>query len=157
MKAMLRAASTVLLLSVPLFALAADPDAILGRWTTAEGKSQVEIFKEGGLYHGRIVALKEPLYPTDPKHSDYVAGLEGQAKIDRNNPDEKLRARAIAGMPLMSGFKHEGGELWSGGTIYDPENGKTYQCRLTLASPKELKVRGFIGVPVLGRTTEWTR
>lgn len=156
MKSLLRTLPILLWLA-PLFAGAAEPDAILGTWTTAEGKSQVEIFESGGLYHGRIVALKEPLYPADPDHADYVAGREDQPKVDRNNPDEKLRGRPLIGMDLMAGFEHDGGEVWGGGTIYDPENGKTYRCKLTLASADELKVRGFVGISLLGRTTVWTR
>lgn len=144
-------------LMVPVLLLAAEPDAIVGVWTTAEGKSQVEIYEQDGLYHGRIVALKEPFYPTDPGHKDYVPGREGQPKVDRNNPDEKLRDRPIVGLRLMTGFKHDGDDTWSGGTIYDPESGKTYKCKLTLSQPNELKVRGYVGVSMFGRTTVWTR
>lgn len=147
----------LVLLTVPLLGTAAEPDAIVGIWTTAEARSKVEIFEQDGLYHGRIVALKEPLYPVDPAHKDYVDGRAGQPKVDRNNPDETLRDRPIVGMTLMTGFTHEGADVWSGGTIYDPENGKTYKCKLTLAGPNELNVRGFIGVSLFGRTTVWTR
>lgn len=146
-----------LVLMVPLLAGAAAPDAILGTWNTAEGKSKVEIFKKGDQYFGKIIALKEPTYPADPNHKDYIAGRENQPKVDRNNPDEKFRDRGIVGMELISGFTHDGGDMWTGGTIYDPESGKTYKCKMTLASPNELKVRGFIGVSLIGRTTVWTR
>lgn len=156
MALVLRALSTLLLIA-PLSAAAAEPDAIVGAWNTAEGKSKVEIRKKEGLYHGRIVALKEPLYPAQASHKDFVAGREGQPKVDLNNPDEKLRGRPIVGLDLMTNLKHDGGEAWSGGTIYDPESGKTYQCELTLVSPSELKVRGFIGISLLGRATVWTR
>lgn len=156
MKALLRSVMPLLLLA-PGVLLAADPDAIVGTWTTAEGKSQVEIYKQDGLYHGRIVALKEPLYPTDPGHKDYLPDRAGQPKVDRHNPDESLRDRPIIGMNLMTGFKHDGGDEWSGGTIYDPESGKTYKCKLTLAAPAELRVRGFVGVSLFGRTTVWTK
>lgn len=147
----------LLCLTMPLLATAADPDAILGVWTTAEGKSKVEITKKDGQYRGKIVALKEPLYPSDPNDKQYVEGRAGQPKVDRNNPDEKLRERPIIGMELMGGFKHDGDDVWSGGTIYDPESGKTYKCKMTLVSSNELKVRGYIGVSLLGRTTVWTR
>lgn len=156
MKTLLRILPILLLLA-PLLAGSAEPDAIVGTWTTAGDKSKVEIFKNGDLYYGRIVALKEPLYPTDPDHQDYVAGREGRPKVDRHNPDETLRERPIIGMDLMAGFKHDGGDVWSGGTIYDPENGKTYRCKLTLVSLNEMKVRGFVGISLFGRTTVWTR
>jgi len=145
------------LLLVPTLPRAADTDAIVGTWTTAEAKSTVEIFKKDDRYYGKIVALKEPLFPTDPNHKDFVAGREGQPKVDLRNPEESLRSRSIIGMELMAGFKHDGDDVWSSGNIYDPESGKTYKCKLTLVSPKELKVRGFIGISLLGRTSFWTR
>lgn len=147
----------LLLLALPLTVAADEADAILGQWSTAENKSTVEIYKEDGRYHGRIVALKEPLYPNDPQGETYVAGLEGQVKTDRNNPDGALRNRPIIGMNLMTGFTYDGGNVWSGGTIYDPESGKTYKCKLTLVAPDELNVRGYIGISLFGRTTTWTR
>jgi uncharacterized protein (DUF2147 family) len=146
-----------LLLLIPTLAICADPDAVLGVWTTAEAKSKVEIFKKDDQYYGKIISLKEPLYPADPKHPDYVADRIGQPKYDLRNPDEKMHSRAIIGMELMAGFHHDGDDVWSGGTIYDPESGKTYKCKMTLVSPNELKVRGYIGISLLGRTTVWTR
>jgi uncharacterized protein (DUF2147 family) len=156
MNALMRAL-LVLSLTLPLAAPADEAGAILGRWTTAEAKSIVEIYERDGLYHGRIVALKEPLYPEDPAHDDYVEGLAGKPKVDRNNPDEALRGRPIVGLNLMSGFGYDGDNVWSGGTIYDPESGKTYKCKLTLVAPDELNVRGYVGISLFGRTTTWTR
>jgi uncharacterized protein (DUF2147 family) len=57
----------------------------------------------------------------------------------------------------LSGFKFAGDNLWEDGTIYDPENGKTYRCKITLESPNRLNVRGFVGISLFGRTTVWTR
>ena len=48
-------------------------------------------------------------------------------------------------------------EEWSGGTIYDPKNGKTYKCFIRFENQNKLKIRGFIGISVLGRNTYWTR
>ena len=145
------------LLAAPLGGYAAEADAILGTWSTANADSRVEITKDGDTYSGRIVSLKEPNYPTDPNHKHYVQGLENQPKVDRRNPDESLRDRPVVGMELMRGFRYEGDNRWAGGTIYDPESGKTYKCKMTLAAPNELKVRGYIGVSLFGRTTTWTR
>jgi uncharacterized protein (DUF2147 family) len=49
------------------------------------------------------------------------------------------------------------GKSWENGTIYDPNNGKTYSCNMKMKSPNELEIRGFIGISILGRTTVWTR
>lgn len=145
------------MLLASIAAHAAEADAILGTWSTANDDSKVEIAKNGDTYYGRIISLKEPNYPTDPNAKHYVQGLENQPKVDRHNPDESLRSRPIVGMELMRGFKYEGDNRWAGGTIYDPESGKTYKCKMTLVAPNKLKVRGFIGVSLFGRTTTWTR
>lgn len=133
-------------------ASADEANAILGHWSTPEDKSKIEIFKCGDRYCGRIASLKEPTYPLDdPK------GMAGQAKVDRNNPNVDLQARPIVGLLLMEGFAYSGSSVWEGGTIYDPENGKSYKCKVTLAAPDRLEVRGFIGISLFGRTSLWTR
>lgn len=126
-----------------------DADAILGVWTT-EGGDKIEIFACEAGYCAKIVALVEPLYPEDDP-------MAGKPKVDRENPDESERDRPIIGLELMKGFTTKGNGRWSGGTIYDPENGKTYKCKITLDGENRLKVRGYIGVSVIGRTTVWTR
>lgn len=131
---------------------AAGPDDILGLWSTPENKSKIEIFKCGTQYCGRITELKEPHYPPDDKR-----GMAGQIKVDRNNPDPILRTRPLVGLQLMEGFSHNGDSVWEGGTIYDPENGKSYRCKMSLTAPNRLEVRGFIGISLIGRTSVWTR
>jgi len=51
----------------------------------------------------------------------------------------------------------DGDGEWSGGTIYDPNNGKTYSCKLKLTGPDTLKVRGYIGISLIGRSETWKR
>ncbi|HVC37228.1 MAG TPA: DUF2147 domain-containing protein, partial [Gammaproteobacteria bacterium] len=101
-------------------------DAILGLWTTADGKARVEIVQQNGTYVGHIVWLKEPLYPADD-----AQGMSGKHKVDRKNPEAALRTRPIVGLPLVSGFHYVSANVWTGGTIYDPENGKTYSCKIS--------------------------
>lgn len=139
-----------LLFTLP--ALAGEHDAILGTWTTKNAKSRVDIYTCGTMICGKIVSLKEPVYPPDDEK-----GMAGQTKIDRENPDPKLRKRPLIGLELLKDFKRVEPGLWKEGTIYDPESGKTYSCKLTLQSPKRLKVRGFIGFSFIGRTQYWTR
>ena len=57
----------------------------------------------------------------------------------------------------MKGFSKTEKNIWEQGTIYDPENGKTYQCKLTIISPTQLDVRGFIGFSIMGRTSHFTK
>jgi uncharacterized protein (DUF2147 family) len=130
----------------------AEPDGILGLWNTDKNESKIEIFKCGDKYCGRIAELKEPNYPADDKE-----GMGGKPKVDRKNPDPALRTHPIVGLQLMRGFVYSGGNVWEDGRIYDPNDGKTYKCKMTLSSPNRLEVRGFIGFSLLGRTTVWTR
>jgi len=131
---------------------AGEHDAILGNWTTAEAKSTVELYTCGAKVCGKIIALKEPAYPADDKQ-----GMAGRIKIDRENPDPKLRNEPLIGLVILRDLERTSEGHWKNGTIYDPENGKTYKSKLTLVSPKQLNVRGYIGFALIGRTTEWTR
>ena len=71
-------------------------------------------------------------------------------------PGEK-KNKPVIGMQIGSGLKKDG-DVWSGGEILDPQNGKTYKCKVWLEDKgKKLHVRGFIGVSVLGRTQVWLR
>lgn len=126
-------------------------EAFTGTWTTEDAKSKVEIFRCGEKYCGKIISLKDPLY-TDSKE-----GTPGMPKLDRNNPDQALKLHPIVGLQIMDGFTSTGTDSWGNGTIYDPDNGKSYQCKIKLVNNSRLDVRGFIGFSLLGRTTTWTR
>ena len=131
---------------------AAGPDDIVGKWLNGKKTAHIEIYKSADRYEGKIVWLKEPVYPPDDKK-----GMAGKTKIDRENPDAALKNRSILGLVMLWGFKHSKDNLWEQGSIYDPENGKTYKCKMTLESPDVLQVRGFIGISLIGRTDTWTR
>jgi len=80
--------------------------------------------------------------------------------VDDQNPDKDLQNKPIIGLQLLKGFEYdEKSSEWKGGSIYDPDNGKTYNCFMKLDGEKHLKIRGFIGKSWmgLGRTTTWTR
>ncbi len=150
-----RITAPVLLMSVFLLVSAAhgaERNAILGAWNTPNDKAKVEIFRCSDGFCGKIIALKQPDYPADDKQ-----GMAGKPKVDRHNPDPALRSRPVCGLRIMSGFSYAGGDSWEGGKIYDPASGKTYKCRLKLAAPHRLKVRGYIGISLFGRTETWTR
>ncbi|MDA8100552.1 MAG: DUF2147 domain-containing protein [Nitrospiraceae bacterium] len=131
---------------------AAGTDDILGLWNNAEKDAKIEIFKCGELYCGRILSLKEPNYPEGSKD-----GVPGTPRIDFRNPDSAHQKDPIAGLIIVKGFSSEGDGRYSGGTVYDPKNGKTYKGKMTLVSPGRLDLRGYIGIPIIGRTTSWTR
>ena len=128
------------LMLVPWIAFAGE---ILGLWDA--GESRIEIHACGEFLCGRIAELDEPLDES------------GNEKLDDNNPDPAFHSRPIMGMNLIAGFVHAGKGKWEGGTIYDPRDGKTYKCVMKLQRDGTLKVRGYIGVPLLGKTVVWTR
>jgi uncharacterized protein (DUF2147 family) len=123
---------------------AEEADAIIGEWITEESKAVVQIYKSGEVYNGKIVWLKEPNYD------------DGTEKRDKNNPNEEKRQNTIIGLNLVKDFSYQGNRKWAGGTIYDPDNGKTYSCKIALDGD-ELKVRGFIGISLIGRSQVWRR
>ncbi len=133
-------------------AFASNPDDILGVWNTEDHKAKVEIFKCADKYCGKIVWLKDPNYEPGSKE-----GIPGTPKIDHNNPDPSLRSRPVLGLPFMTGFAYAGDSQWKEGSLYDPEKGKTYSGKMTLASPNQLNLRGYIGISLIGRTSIWTR
>jgi uncharacterized protein (DUF2147 family) len=136
--------SICLLLVVGGRVLAEEADAIVGEWYTEESKALVQIYKVDDVYNGKIVWLKEP------KKED------GSEKLDTNNPDEAKQGNPIIGLNLVNGFVYKGKNNWGDGTIYDPDNGKTYSCKMKLNDDNTLKVRGFIGISLIGRTQVWT-
>ncbi|MBK8089828.1 MAG: DUF2147 domain-containing protein [Lacibacter sp.] len=123
-----------------------NPDAILGSWKNGEGTGIIQIYKNGEKYQGKITWLKEP---NDPE--------TGKPKLDKKHPDEKNHSRPVMGLVNMWGFTHTADKEWTGGKIYDPKNGKTYSCKIAMENNNTLKVRGYIGISLIGRTDTWTR
>ena len=145
----------MIVLFAALSAMAGDGDAIVGVWATDPegegGQAHIEISAVGDEYSGKIVWLEEPLYTADDED-----GEVGEPKIDKNNPDPALQTRPIMGLQLMEGFKYDGKGTWKKGTIYDPDNGKTYKSKVRLGDDGVLSVRGYIGISMIGRTSKWT-
>lgn len=122
-----------------------EADKIIGVWEVGSGKARVKISKYGEKYGGKIVWLKEPNYP------------DGTKKVDKNNPDEAKKIMPLLGLNNLLGFNYKGKSEYGDGTIYDPENGNVYNCVITIEGDNTLKVRGYIGVSLFGRTDEWKR
>jgi len=125
---------------------------IQGSWTTPGDKSKIELYNCDDKICGKIAWLKEPLYPADDP-----GGSGGKQKIDRKNPERELQDRPLLGLNILQGFRPDGENKWVGGTVYDPDNGKTYKCKMKLKDPNTLEVRGYIGISLFGRTSVWTR
>ena len=82
---------------------------------------------------------------------------QGQPKFDTKNPDPKLRNRPFCGLQLMGGFVKSGPGEWEDGWIYNPDDGETYQSHFALQEDGTLKLRGFVGISLLGQSQIWTR
>src|SRR5208283_2325158 len=138
-----------LLLCLPLLSRAnaaeKQPDPV-GVWSTADNQSHIKIEPCGNKLCGTIVWLKQPL------------NRAGKDKVDSNNPDPNLRTRKIVGLALVSGFQPGTDfKTWTNGSIYDPANGRTYSCTMTLQDTNTLLIHGYIGFSLLGKTQIWTR
>jgi uncharacterized protein (DUF2147 family) len=130
----------------------AGEEEILGIWNNDDGRAKIEIFHCGECYCGKIVWLKQPLYPADDPQR-----MGGTSRVDRDNPVPELRSRRIQGLQIMEGFIYKGVYAWDNGRIYDPDSGQTYKSKIKLVSPRHLDIRGYVGIPFFGRTTTWTR
>lgn len=133
----------ILLLSALTLTLTAQDD-LTGVWYNTEKSGKIRIYEEGGEYFGEIVWLEEPL------------NENGDPKVNENAPDAQDRDDPILGLTVLKGFTEKKEGVYTNGTIYDPENGKTYKCKMTLDGD-ELDVRGYVGIPAFGRTENWTR
>jgi uncharacterized protein (DUF2147 family) len=106
----------------------------------------VQIFRVSDNYYGKIVWLKVTL-----------DSITGKPRTDVENPDVKMKTVPLIGLVNLKGFVFDGEDEWKDGSIYDPKNGKTYKCYIEFESADVLKIRGYIGVSLLGRTTLWKR
>ncbi len=129
-------------------AASANDATPVGLWRTIDDKtgkekSLVRITEVNGELRGTIEKLiREPNEDQNPM-------------CDKCSGDRK--GKPVLGMMILSGLKRDGKE-WAGGEILDPNNGKTYKCKMSVdESGKKLNVRGFIGVSLLGRTQVWLR
>ena len=122
-----------------------EADKIIGLWQTGSGKGRVQITKYGNKFSGKIVWLRDP---NDAK---------GNPKLDSKNPDVNRQKNTTIGITNLLGFTYEGNSEYDNGTVYDPENGKTYKCIMTLENINSLNVRAYIGFSFIGRTDVWTR
>jgi len=119
-------------------------DKIVGIWVPAKGTSQVRIFKAtNGKYYGKVEWLKED-----------------KEKLDVSNPDEKLRDKKVWGLMILKDFIYNTGKnRWEGGTVYDPDNGKTYDCFMWFnGNENTMTLKGYVlGMKFIGRAEDWKR
>jgi uncharacterized protein (DUF2147 family) len=135
---------TYLLLFVSTLFYAQD-QGVIGKWktiddATGEPKGIVEIYEKSGKVYGRVLEI------FDVNHRN--ARCQNCNGEDENKP--------ILGLTVIKGLVKDGDE-YSSGKVLDPKNGKLYKCYIVLESKNKLKVRGYIGFALLGRTQYWHR
>lgn len=133
--------SFAFLLALPSL-IQAQEDQVLGTWLNDKGTAHVRVFKAtNGKYYGKIEWLK-----TEPD------------RMDVNNPDEAKQSEPLLGLMILQSFQYESDKnQWNNGTIYDPDNGKTYDCYMWFDESKILSIKGYVlGMKFVGRETKWT-
>jgi uncharacterized protein (DUF2147 family) len=133
---------SLLLLSV--FSVYSQENNVIGSWLNEEGTSHIRIFKAtDGKYYGKITWLKD-----NPK------------KLDFNNPDVSKRTVPLMDLIILKGFIFDPDDKqWVDGSIYDPKNGKTYDCFMWFEENMDvLFIKGFVlGMRFIGRETQWQK
>lgn len=123
--------------------------SVTGKWKTIDDetgkeKSIVEIKEENGEIVGHVIQIFRP------------ADQDQNPKCEKCKGD--LKDKPIIGLQILKKLKKSGENKWADGEILDPNNGKTYSCKMELMeNGKKLSVRGFLGFSLLGRTQTWLR
>ena len=119
--------------------------SVIGKWKTiddetGDAKSIVEVYSKSGKIYAKVVEILDPA-----NKNSVCKKCSGE---DKN--------KSILGLTIIKGLTKDGSE-YNSGEILDPKNGKLYKCALSLESKDKLKIRGYIGFSLLGRTQYWYR
>ncbi|RCS27096.1 DUF2147 domain-containing protein [Polaribacter sp. WD7] len=136
---------TILTFVFLLLTISINSQTIFGKWLstndeTGEIDSVIEMYEKDGKAYARVIEIKDP-----NRQTAVCKKCEG---TNKNKP--------ILGLEILTGLEKDDDE-WSGGEILDPRNGNVYKCYIKLVKPNKLKLRGFIGFSLLGKTKYWTR
>ena len=123
----------------------AQKSTVVGHWKTIDDKtgkalSIIKIYEKDNVFYGKVVDILDP---------------KGKHKLCDKCPGQD-KGKPFLGLIVMSGLKKHGSE-YSGGKILDPLNGDFYKCYISLENENKLKVRGYIGFAIFGRTQYWYR
>lgn len=145
------AVSIVILLSVVLGPASPGAENLtpVGVWLHDNERIQVKIspcdLGSDEPLCGKVVWLKNP---DDEKF---------QPRLDTENPDPAQRDQTVIGTTVIRGLVRSGPRLWTDGVIYNPHDGETYRCRVTVVDASTLHVRAYVMLPLFGETKVWTR
>jgi uncharacterized protein (DUF2147 family) len=125
--------------------IAIQSPTLAGVWLHPNQRIGVEIAGCGEHMCGKLVWLKRP------------DDAQGRPLADWKNKDPALRARPLLGLTILSGLRRAGERTWADGKIYNPDDGADYQTLMSIRRDGSLRVRAYVGVPVIGKTVIWTR
>jgi len=114
-------------------------NGVLGNWTNPTG-STIQIYRCGANVCARLISIRK----------------NAPSRVDRKNPSAVLRTRPLCGLEIGMNFHLANPSRAEGGQLYDPESGKTYSGTMT-RDGNNLKLRGYIGLSLFGRTETWTQ
>lgn len=123
-----------------LTAVSINGQTIFGSWESIDPETKkvdsvIEVYQKNGKAYAKIIAI------SDQEKSEAICVF---CKDEKKN-------KPILGMEILTGLKKDKDE-WSGGTILDPRNGEVYKCYIKLVKPNKLKLRGYIGISLFGKT-----
>jgi uncharacterized protein (DUF2147 family) len=152
---MMKAILAALALCVTSSTASAQQGTVMGTWLSESGVAHIKIGPcpdaASGPICGYIVNLINPKGPDG-------APVAPDAATDYRNENPSLRTRKVVGMPLIWGFKKASEpNTFEDGKIYNGEDGKTYSANISLQADGKLRLRGFVGTPMFGKTQLWTR
>lgn len=105
--------------------------------TDGKEKSYIEIYEQNGKLRGKVIKL-----------------LPAATLIKCDACSGSNKGKGLVGMDILWDLVKVG-KSWDGGQILDPKNGKVYDCKLEVEGPDKLKVRGYIGISMFGRSQTW--
>ena len=146
------------MLSIPLLLLIvasglaqSAADKVVGVYYVKDDQSsevvKIRIYKcSNGTYAGKVVWMQNAKFK------------DGTPKTDIKNPDPSKRKTPADKIQMLSGFTYNSKEKkWVDGKVYDPIHGKTYKSQMWFGDDKTLNLRGYIGIPSIGRTMVWKK
>ncbi|MDN3643684.1 DUF2147 domain-containing protein [Lutimonas halocynthiae] len=136
----------IIFISALFVCLSSSAQDILGKWKTYDvfdknvAESIVEIYSIDDRLYVKIVEI------LPDEHKDDLC----------NNCEGPFKGKPILGMVILEGAELKDG-IWQGAKVLNAKNGKRYGCHISLVAPDLLKIRGFVGYPIFGKTLYWTR
>ncbi len=131
-------AAFLLIMLSALPAMAAD--GVEGYWLTENKRAVIEIEECDASVCGHIYWI-----------------IEGGMQFDEHNDNPELRKTPLCGMKILKDFEKTDAGEWENGTIYKADDGDIYKANMELQDDGTLRVRGYVGIPLLGKTQIWSR